>query len=235
MRSTTITLGLLALAVASSAFETHITAVEWAVPTQNNDPYQCATRDIPKYLTAGPSPSGALSSALLSYEDKLYETCVRSATGSFQPCPVPPRSKLCAFSTAVATSLLPAYSSYASSAASWWSAGNGDMVVSLVKECPYLWYDSLLMNPESGSNLNRTVAYAQCWAEAHPTGFVDSVTLSTTSSSRSSRSGVTGSTATPTPPLSRNGGVRGRAAAAEGWMIVGLGMGAATAMNVGLL
>ncbi|KAK3348643.1 hypothetical protein B0T25DRAFT_227046 [Lasiosphaeria hispida] len=235
MKSPTSTLGLLALASAASAAETHITAAEWAVPTQTSDPFQCITRDIPHYLTAGPSPSGALSTALLSYEIKLYETCTPATAGPFQPCPVPPRSKLCAFSTAVPTSLLPAYSSYASSAASWWSAGNGDMVVSLVKECPYLWYDSLLMNPGSGSNLNRTVAYAQCWAEAHPTGSGGSATLSATSTSTnaSSRSGVTGSTATPTP--TGNGAVRGRAGAADGWMMAGSGMGMAAAMNVGLL
>ncbi|KAK4117920.1 hypothetical protein N656DRAFT_794327 [Canariomyces notabilis] len=235
MKRTTNTLGLLALVSTALAAETHITAAEWAVPTQTNDPYQCATRDIPHYLTAGPSPSGALSSALLSYEENLYETCTRATSGPFQPCPVPPRSQLCAFSTAVPTSLLPAYSSYASSAASWWSAGNGDVVVSLVQECPYLWYDSLLMNPASGSNLNRTVAHAQCWAEAHPTGSESGglTTLSATGTSTASQAGVAGSTATPTG----NGGVRGRTGVGDGssWMMAGSGMGMAAAMNVGLL
>lgn len=171
MKNTTGALGLLAVAsAASAATETHLTGAEWAVPTANNDPYQCVMSDIPRYLTAAPPPSGALSSALLSYEKGLYASCTPPTTLPYQPCPVPSRTALCAFSTAVPTSLLPVYSSYASSAAAWWSAGNGDVVAAFVKDCPYLWYDSLLMLPGSGANMNRTVAHAQCWAEAHPTG-----------------------------------------------------------------
>lgn len=236
MKTPLATLGLAALASAattSTTTETHITAAEWAVPTKNSDPYQCPLKNIPGFLTGGPSPSGALSSALISYEDKLYETCTPPATGIWEPCSVPPRSVLCAFSQAVPTSLLPAYSSYASSAASWWSsAGNGDAVVSLVKECPYLWYNSLLMNPGSGGNLNRTVAYAQCWAEAHPTGAGGGAAATGTSTKASTKPGATGG-ATPTP--TSNGAFGSRAAATDAWMMAGSGMGVAAAMNVGLL
>ncbi|KAK4455202.1 hypothetical protein QBC34DRAFT_490283 [Podospora aff. communis PSN243] len=221
----------LTLAVSAAVTETHITAAEWAVPTANNDPYTCPLRSIPHYLTAAPSPTGALQSALHSYEASLYAACSSTRTissaGRYQPCPVPPRSTLCAFSSAIPTPLLPEYSSYASSAASWWSEGNGDQVVSLVKDCPWLWYQHLIRNPGKGLNLNRTVAHAQCWAEAHPTG-----AGSTTTRKASGSSGVPGSfiipTATQTPKPAGVGGVSGRGeAVSEDWIMDGSGLGMA--------
>lgn len=236
MKNITIPLGLLALvSAASAATETHITAAEWAAYTgRNNDPYQCVLDNIPHYLTAAPTPTAALSSALFSYESSLYAACTPPTVLPFQPCPVPPRATLCAFSAAVPTSLLPVYSSYASSAAAWWSGGNGDTVMSLVENCPYLWDDNLLRFPGSGANMNRTVAHAQCWAEAHPTGAAGTTaTLSGGTSASAKATGSSGSGATPTPT---SGGVRSRAGAADAaWMVAGSGMGAAAvAVNGGL-
>lgn len=241
MKNTATPFVLLALAsaasAASAATETHITAAEWAPYTgRNNDPYQCVLDNIPQYLTGAPSPTAVLDSALFSYEKSLYDACTPPAVTPFQPCPVPARKTLCAFSTAVPTSLLSEYSSYASSAAAWWGAGNGDKVMSLVKNCPYLWDDSLLRYPGSGMNLNRTVEHAQCWVEAHPTGAAGgTATLSGgTSASTKASSGDSGATQTP-KPTSTSGGVRSRAGAADGWMVAGSGMGvAAAAMNGGL-
>lgn len=229
MKNTTGALGLLAVAsAASAATETHLTGAEWAVPTANNDPYQCVMSDIPRYLTAAPSPSGALSSALLSYEKGLYASCNPPTTLPYQPCPVPSRTALCAFSTAVPTSLLPVYSSYASSAAAWWSAGNGDVVAAFVKDCPYLWYDSLLMLPGSGANMNRTVVHAQCWAEAHPTGAAGGTATLSGGGSASTKATGTGTKATATPgPTTTSGGVKGRG---DGWMVAGSGMGVAAGL-----
>lgn len=232
MKNTTNALSLLAVvSAAAAATETHLPGGEWAVPTANNDPYQCVMSDIPRYLTAAPSPSGALSSALLSYEKGLYASCAPPTTLPFQPCPVPSRTALCAFSTGVPTSLLPVYSSYASSAAAWWSAGNGDVVAAFVKDCPYLWYDSLLRLPGTGANMNRTVAHAQCWAEAHPTGAAGgtTATLSGGGSASTKATGTgTGTKATATPgPTTTSGGVKGRG---DGWMVAGSGMGVAAGL-----
>ncbi|KAK1835025.1 hypothetical protein QBC39DRAFT_342443 [Podospora conica] len=236
MKSTTTTLGFLGLLSVSSAAETHLTGAVWAVPTQSHDPYECALANIPHYLTAGPTPTGALASALDSYQKKLYEPCMsaRATETTFRVCPVPPRSQLCGFPTAIPTTLLPVYSSYASSAASWWNDGNGEKVVGLVKDCPYLWYDSLLMNIKGGTNLNMTVALAQCWAEAHPTSSAEATTLASTSTQGSSRSVATASTATATSTTG-SGGVRSRVDGANSWMVAGCSFGVAAALNLGLL
>lgn len=241
MKNTIVPLGLLALASAASAAsavtETHITAAEWAPYTgRNNDPYQCVLDNIPQYLTGAPTPTADLDSVLFSYEKSLFNACTRPVVTHFEPCPVPPRKTLCAFSAVVPTSLLPVYSSYASSAAAWWGAGKGDKVVSLAENCPYLWYDSLLRYPGSGMNLNRTIEHAQCWVEAHPTGAVGGTATLSGGTSASTKASSGGSGATQTPkPTSTSGGVRSRAGAADGWMVAGWGMGvAAAAMNGGL-
>lgn len=106
--------------------------------------------------------------------------------------------------------------------------------MSLVENCPYLWDDNLLRFPGSGANMNRTVAHAQCWAEAHPTGAAGTTaTLSGGTSASAKATGSSGSGATPTPT---SGGVRSRAGAADAaWMVAGSGMGAAAvAVNGGL-
>jgi hypothetical protein len=146
----------------------------YRVPTDICDPYQCALANIPYYLTAGPSPSGALASALCPFNPAQFRpeaSTVRSLARFRQRC------------------CRRTHSTYASLAESWRSDGNRDKVVSLVTDCPYLWYDALLINPADGANLNRTVADAQCWAEAHPTGCGGTATMSDASTGTKGSSG----------------------------------------------
>lgn len=222
----------------ASAAETHITGYKFAVPTKNNDPPSCGLEYMYDYLTKGPSPTPtALADALFSHEASLYKPCTddaaREAMTPWEPCPVPPRSDLCKFASVVPTTLLGAYSAYASSAAAWWSAGNGDQAVRLDRDCPYLWYDSLMRNPGTGVNLNRTVAHAQCYAEANPTGGSG---LSSSSRGTGMGTAQSGSTPTPTPTETGRGTSFGRRVdALDTWMVAGSGMTIAVFGNAGFL
>ena len=132
-----------------------------------------------------PRPSGALDDAHYSYSVQLLETC--RTTGVFEyrtDCDFPDKTLWCAITTALPASLLPAYSAYASSAWSWWSA-HSSSAVRVAQECPLLWYQ-IANNVVLGGAvwMNHTLINAECYAEAHQT-----VT--------GSRSSATGPTATP--------------------------------------
>jgi len=89
-----------------------ITHMPRAEPTSTigPDPWQCVTENITQYVNV-PKPTGGLLTALDSFGDKLIETCTPTETAftALPSCPFPEKSLWCGFTTAVPTSLLPAY------------------------------------------------------------------------------------------------------------------------------
>jgi hypothetical protein len=149
------------------------------------DPWTCVTESIRDLYFNPPRPSGALDDAHYSYGVQLLETC--RTTGVFEyrtDCDFPDKTLWCGITTALPASLLPAYSAYASSAWSWWSA-HSSSAVRVAQECPLLWYQiANNVVPGGAVWMNHTLINAECYAEAHQT-----VT--------GSRSLATGPTATP--------------------------------------
>jgi hypothetical protein len=104
------------------------------------DPWMCVAESIRDLYFNPPRPSGALDDAHYSYGVQLLETC--RTTGVFEyrtDCDFPDKMLWCGITTALPASLLPAYSAYASSAWSWWSA-HSSSAVCVAQECPLLWY-----------------------------------------------------------------------------------------------
>ncbi|KAF2162372.1 hypothetical protein M409DRAFT_58466 [Zasmidium cellare ATCC 36951] len=136
--------------------------------TTESDPYQCATEYLPEYFETSqpPQPTGALSSALLSWGHHLNseEPCTFTGTKRLI-CPFPAPSRWCAFTTAAPTNMLPAWSSYGSSASSWWDE-HSSSAVSLAQLCPSGWYNAMWRTPGGRTELNRTLIMSQCYEEA---------------------------------------------------------------------
>lgn len=110
------------------------------VPTVT-DNWECAISTYSTYFDL-PKPTGTLLSALESYGDKLHEACTKTM------CLYPDATSWCGFATAAPTAVLPAYTSYASSASVWW-AEHSSAAVELAQECPEYWWDALLENPSN--------------------------------------------------------------------------------------
>jgi hypothetical protein len=174
------------------------------------DPISCVTESVKQKYLDGPKPSGSLDEAMISYGSKLIATCLTSGTYSY-PCAFPDKSLWCGVTTAIAASLLPAYSSYASNASSWWSVHSSSAVM-VAQECPILWYEASNFGVLGGAVwLNHTLINAECYAEANPTA------QSTTSATATPGQGATGGGSTPTPtptstaPRAQNRGAQNRA------------------------
>ncbi|OAL51482.1 hypothetical protein IQ07DRAFT_422984 [Pyrenochaeta sp. DS3sAY3a] len=151
----------------SSAY--HITLFPTATPTTTEDPWYCATENVPQYFDS-PEPTGSLLDELLSYGDKLQENCTISITpgATIVPtCPFPEQSSICAFTNAAPTDVLPEYFSFASSASTWWSA-HSSRAIELAQECPNHWQKAMRETLYGEARLKNTIAYGQCYAEAFP-------------------------------------------------------------------
>ena len=167
-------------------------------PNVSLDPAHCLTENLTPYLDP-PKPTGSLFDAIESHAASLVDPCVvDGTTRSVWPwaCPFPAQSRWCAFSTAAPTDVLPAYSSFANQAYSWWEE-RSSAVVSLRENCPNVWENALLHGSTGREEwLNDTIAFAGCYAEALTTA--GSATTGTTSGgsrptelTATSRSGVT--------------------------------------------
>jgi len=85
-----------------------------APPSGSKDYWDCALSAYTPF--SDPQlPTGAVRSALDSYGDELIADC----TGL--DCPYPGATRWCGITTAASTAVLPAYTSYASSASIWWA------------------------------------------------------------------------------------------------------------------
>lgn len=84
------------------------------------DEWQCATENLSQYFNV-PKPTATLSTALNSYGMELFKSCTSTGLDKLT-CPFPDKSKWCDFTSFAKPELLPAYTSFGSVAASWWSA-----------------------------------------------------------------------------------------------------------------
>ncbi|KAG7284252.1 hypothetical protein NEMBOFW57_010616 [Staphylotrichum longicolle] len=159
-----------ALTTSADYTELHPVVAPTAFPdvSETTDPWQCATEDPMKYLSEVPMPTGGLHEAQISFGSSLIQTCLTSGTFKY-PCAYPDQSLWCGFTTAMPASLLPDYSSYASSAASWWAA-NSASVIHIATMCPIMWYQASNFGVLGGAiYLNQTLINSICYAEANPT------------------------------------------------------------------
>ncbi|OBT51226.1 hypothetical protein VE04_08652 [Pseudogymnoascus sp. 24MN13] len=152
MRTTTLLVVALTASIATATVPASITFAPRAQPTISQDPWQCITENLTQYLDV-PKPTGLLFSALRSYASDLFEPGLAAD------------SEWCAFTTAAPKDVLPAYSSYASQAYSWWSARSSTTAF-LKEDCPNNWDLSLWRVPGGEEWLNDTIAFAGCYAEA---------------------------------------------------------------------
>jgi hypothetical protein len=80
-------------------------------------------------------------------------------------CTFPPQFDWCAFTVSVPSSLLRSYSSYGSSASSWWVARSSD-AVKYAQYCPVGWFEAMTALPYGAFWLNDTIAFAGCYADS---------------------------------------------------------------------
>lgn len=243
-----ILLGVLAAIAGAIADHTpHITKMPRAEPTATTveqDPWQCITENITQYADV-PKPKEELLMALRSYGDELITTCfpTKGAT-TLPPCPFPPKSLWCGFSAEAPSTMLPAYTSYGSSASSWW-AGKSSAVASVSKECPITWERVIVKGHGGGGWLNITIAIAECYADAQLGS--ESLPSKATVTTRSDATGISASSPTqavgagtdqsgatrtsvssPTSTEKSNGAL-GRMQDVDMWVITSLGLAAAVA------
>lgn len=133
-----------------------------AKPTVKEDYWMCATKNYSSFFNP-PLPTGTLLSAIMSYSDKLLESCTEPI------CPYPEASEWCVFATAAPTAVLPAYSSHASIASLWWEDLSSS-AIELAEICPHYWYDALTDDPSSAAWLNNTIIMGECAAKVSPSG-----------------------------------------------------------------
>ncbi|KAG9229566.1 hypothetical protein BJ875DRAFT_474531 [Amylocarpus encephaloides] len=250
---TGILLGALA-AIATTAAATHhfvgpphITQIPRAEPTTTTigrDPWQCITENITQFVDV-PKPTGSLLSALQSYGDKLIETCTPTETVITAPplCPFPAKSLWCGFTTAAPSAVLSAYTSYGSSASSWWAA-KSSAAASVSKSCPVTWERVFAETPGGEAYWNNTLVFAECYADAHPTSASLSLSPNPTVTTRSGASGVSDSSPTSAATAGTNqsaagvnstnkpNGVLGRMQNVNMWMVASTGLTAAAVNSV---
>ena len=98
-------------------------------PMVTRDPRECNFLNLHPYFS-GPTPTGALETALISYGDELNKDCPwtdRDVMG-LRICPYPAQLVWCAFSKSAPASVLPAWSAHGSEAASWWGKHSSEIV-----------------------------------------------------------------------------------------------------------
>lgn len=130
-----------------------------AKPTITQDSWRCALENYKPFFQP-PKPTGTLLSAIVSYGDKLIESCTELI------CPYPDATKWCSFTTAAPSAVLPAYTSYASTASVWW-ANHTSQAMDLAAECPHYWYDAMSEDPSAAVWLNQTIIMGDCIAKPH--------------------------------------------------------------------
>lgn len=170
-------------------------------PTGPKDARHCTTEQPQLYFHV-PKPTGALLSALQSYNNDLIKDCAASTTNvyGYEACDFPAPAEWCAFSTAAPTAVRSDFSDYASTASSWWAARNSD-AVELAEECPHEWFKAMLGVPGGAAWLNQTLILGQCYADAadaSPTSGSSSGLASTTQAPTTAAE--TGSLPTSTKP-----------------------------------
>lgn len=149
-------------------------------PAGESDHWECATHDYSKMLDP-PRPTGSLEDTIQSYNKEVFrEVC--TATGIERPDCLPARyPEVCGISTAAPEDLLPAYSSYASSASSWFAVHSSSALY-IASEYPHYWYEAVRDTFLAASWLNQTIVYAQCYDDTWVTGIEPTETEPTATS-----------------------------------------------------
>ncbi|KAJ4168322.1 hypothetical protein NW754_013656 [Fusarium falciforme] len=201
-------------------------------PMVTRDPRECNFLNLHPYFS-GPTPTGALETALISYGDELNKDCPwtdRDVMG-LRTCPYPAQSVWCAFSKSAPASVLPAWSAHGSEAASWWGKHSSE-IVEYAQMCPKKWFYAMISAPYGSIRLNNTINWAGCYVEAHPTG--DNKVLKTPApKSNSATTGMKASETGPAEterPTGDSNGVGRRAEDPDLWKVAGTGL-AAMAVN----
>ncbi|RDL36322.1 uncharacterized protein BP5553_05674 [Venustampulla echinocandica] len=209
-----------ALNAASSSTNTELAILMPTAPptTTTRDPWECATENITNYFDV-PTATGALDTALISYGRSLFQTCTLTGLDR-TACRNPDSSAWCAFDTVAPSTLLSAYSSYASLASSWWS-NHKSGALSLASNCPQNWYRTGSQNLFGFGSLNDTINVVGCYASAHPTS--GSATATPTGPIATPGSKVTMSGPAPTSTKGANSAF-GRAGNIDIWMVAGSGI-----------
>ncbi|CAN8098947.1 unnamed protein product [Discula destructiva] len=166
-------------------------------PAITEDPWWCAASSLAPYMDA-PKPTGALSSATLSFNRKIYDSCTLVGVEKHR-FPFSDHPSWCGITTGMPSSLLTEYSSYGSVVSTWW-ASNSAPAVSAADECPNKWFDTMNVFPFGAQMLNMTIAFAGCHATAHETAdmaFTAPIPTSTASPASTPSGGAPTSTSEP--------------------------------------
>ncbi|KAF2742940.1 hypothetical protein M011DRAFT_452269, partial [Sporormia fimetaria CBS 119925] len=118
-------------------------------PTGTYDYWTCAHSTYSVYFDP-PKPTGTLLSAFMSYNNELLSDCTE------RPCRYPESAEWCAFTRAAPSSVLPAWSSYASNASMWWQS-HSSAEVKLAVNCPHYWWMASMERLGANSWLNQTI------------------------------------------------------------------------------
>jgi hypothetical protein len=119
------------------------------------DGWECVLKNYTQYLDV-PMPTGDLQGTIISKGQELLKTCTLIDK---LRCQQPDRTAWCDLPTLMPSSLLPEYSSFASSASSWWYR-NKPAMLSLAAECPEGWHWYATIPKQSW--LNNTINFAEC-------------------------------------------------------------------------
>ncbi|RFN52979.1 hypothetical protein FIE12Z_2750 [Fusarium flagelliforme] len=136
-----------------------------AKPTTSDNDVDCMFEDFYPIFSAI-TPNGSLSTALLSYGDELIKDCPLTDVDvmGLPTCPYPALPDWCAFSDHVPTTLLPAWSSYGSSAWSWWSE-HSSYAVKYAHVCKKKWFNAMIGVVYGSVRLNNTIHWGECYAQ----------------------------------------------------------------------
>jgi hypothetical protein len=152
------------LVAASNIYDTILPRVSPTIETY--DYYKCTTWDLEAFFQP-PEPTGELSAAMLKFAFSLRQNCSKTSTNEYLQtvCTFPEHSGFCSFASVAPATLLDGYSSYGSSASSWW-AERSDAAVKTADLCRNEWYEAMTAVVYGSVYLNETIAHAACYVEA---------------------------------------------------------------------
>ncbi|KAF3899867.1 hypothetical protein GTR04_0530 [Trichophyton interdigitale] len=190
-------------------------------PTATFDPPQCQTHNLTEYFDY-PKPSCALVSTIWSHATKLLKPCSSTAISGIRGCPFPESSDWCNLRTSIPASVLPAYSSYGSSASVWWKS-RSSAAFSLAEQCPIGWFKAMCSFSGGATWLNETIIYGGCYAEADPTSGSSALDGPTVTANPTATPGARASTTNAILPTGRPGtnGALDRAKICSLWKAAG--------------
>ncbi|KFY17435.1 hypothetical protein V492_00684 [Pseudogymnoascus sp. VKM F-4246] len=136
------------------------------------DPEGCPTEFLTQEGLDVPKPTGSLADEIQSYGSKLFQSCVSAAAiatavirTNVARCPFHAKSDWCGFTTAAPTGVLPAYSTYASQAYSWWMEHRTALNYMMI-HCPDTWEHGRWRDGNGEQWFADTFNVASCYSDA---------------------------------------------------------------------